>query len=867
MAAQAKIIISGQNQLTPAINQASTELNNFGATAKKVGTTIKSAFAITAIIAALKELGSAAKQCFDDFTTAERSYKQLALALGDTSAYEQVVKSIDTLSRQTLASKEDIEAMAAELAALGKSATEIDKISTAAVALSNVTGKDLNSSMTTLLNTYNGTTTALNKLGIDTSDLTKEQLAQGDAIQLVIDKLGDFSIAMAEADSKQHIQNIKNTWGDIKQVIGGVVDYSFKDLFKKFDDGLRNSYENITGVIQYIGAVINNFPQVAKVALNTLWTMVKKTFEWDSLKEIFITVAENIYTIMMTTLKTVFVSIPTMIWNLVKGIGLYIAYIGVNIKNAVLQAVEDVLNFLPSHLPGWAKKLFGLDDDGKVFHFASIDKATATVLKESADAAFEDVGSGVVDIIRDTLEARAETRQNTAETIQNLYGDIITDFKDSINDIVQPTLAEIKEYSEATTNAVQFAVGGNKGGGEEGEDGGAVEDFVEEVTKANDVVRKYASLLDYGLTNIQKEEKVRDILIKELQTGNLTEEERATLQLEIAAQDQKILDLKDKELKSINDNLKAVDNWRKSIKAASEAAQNGFSTTMDSIFGKGGRFSKGYWSTEEYTDNEGNVHTQQQYNMGGSEAALWSSLGSVISDLLGEFSSFVDAIISGCWWLAIIIEIAKGFVTEFKPFISQVLNPIKDALQQFGAALADASIFDELIQMVQVLLPIVRSIMNIITPLVSILTSLTRIATDTLMPVIKALAYVFITITGTIEWVIGWFKYWVDALCNWLASIDIAGWRPFAGLQRTAVKPGNYKEFMGSKYASLEAGYDTTYDASAQNAVSNATYTGATSVTINIYQQAPIVGSNGMFEFCQMIKDTFDEMSYYGVSA
>ena len=43
----------------------------------------------------------------------------------------------------------------------------MEKISSAAVYLSNVTGKDLNSSMTTLLGTYNGTTTQLKKLGID----------------------------------------------------------------------------------------------------------------------------------------------------------------------------------------------------------------------------------------------------------------------------------------------------------------------------------------------------------------------------------------------------------------------------------------------------------------------------------------------------------------------------------------------------------------------------------------------------------------------------------------------------------------------------------------------------------------------------
>lgn len=859
MSANAKIIISGQNQLTPAVKSASSDLNSFGATAQKVGNTIKSAFAITAVLAALKELGSAAKQCFNDFTSAERSYKQLALALGDTTAYEKAVNTIDTLSRQTLASKSDLEAMVAELAALGKSADEIDKISTAAVALSNVTGKDLNSSMTTLLNTYNGTTTALNRLGIDTSNLTKEELAQGAAVQEVINKLGDYSVAMAEADSQQHIQNIKNTWGDIKQVIGGVVDYSFKDLFAKFDNGLKNSYSNITNVIQYVGAIIKNFPEVAKIALATVGELIKKTFEWDSLKSLFIMVGENIYTIAITTLKAIFVSIPKMVWDLVKGLGLYIAYIGVSIKDTIVQAVEDLLNFLPSRLPNWMKKLLGMDESGQVFNF-NIDKSSADSLKKAADDAFSDAGSEVVSTIRDILDASTTVRENTSETLTALYGGIITDFKDNVDKVVQPTLAEIKEYSEASTNAAKYATSGLGGSATE-----VITEAVEEITKANAVVSKYASLLDYGLTSLEKEYKVRNILINELQNGNLTDEERITLQAELAIQEKKILDLKEQEEKAITNNLKSVEKWRKSIQEASDAARNGFSTTMDSLFGQGGRFSKGYWSTEEYTDDFGNVHTQSRYNMGGSEAALWAELGSVITDLLGEFSSFVDAIISGCWWLAIIIEILKGFITEFKPFISQVLNPIKDALQQFGAALADASVFEELIQIVQMLLPIIKAVFNILAPLTSILTSITRVFTDIFMPVVKALAYVLITIVGTFEWAIAWVKYGIDTFLNWLSGLNLFGWKPFEGLKRDAVKPTGYKEFMGAKYASFEAGIDTTYDSSAQSAVANASYTGATTININIYQQGTICGEGGLMEFAKQVRAAFDDLAYFGV--
>jgi len=122
---------------------------------------------VTAVIASAKMLGDAVSGCFSEFSAAERSYRQLALALGDSSSYAKVTAVVERLSTQTLAGKGDIEAMVAQLAALGKSADEIEGISEAAVYLSNVTGKDLNASMMNLLDSYTGATGELRKLGIE----------------------------------------------------------------------------------------------------------------------------------------------------------------------------------------------------------------------------------------------------------------------------------------------------------------------------------------------------------------------------------------------------------------------------------------------------------------------------------------------------------------------------------------------------------------------------------------------------------------------------------------------------------------------------------------------------------------------------
>lgn len=230
--ATAKVIIAGQNNIGSAVKSAQSDLSGFGQVAQKVGATLKKAFTVTAIIASIKKLGDAASACLSDFLQAERAYKRLALALKDTSAYKSVTANIAKLSKQTLSSKDEIESMVSELAALGKTADEINAVSDAAVYLSNVTGKDLNSSMTTLLNTYNGNVTQLRKLGVDTSELTKKELEQGAAVQLVIDKFGALSRQMAEDDTSQHIRNIKNNLGDMKQSIGDLINFSIAPLLE-----------------------------------------------------------------------------------------------------------------------------------------------------------------------------------------------------------------------------------------------------------------------------------------------------------------------------------------------------------------------------------------------------------------------------------------------------------------------------------------------------------------------------------------------------------------------------------------------------------------------------------------------------------
>ena len=138
-----------------------------------------------------------------------------------------------------------------------------------------------------------------------------------------------------------------------------------------------------------------------------------------------------------------------------------------------------------------------------------------------------------------------------------------------------------------------------------------------------------------------------------------------------------------------------------------------------------------------------------------------------------------------------------------------------------------------------------------------------------LSPVLKVFAKVFVTVTGTIQYVIQTLQHWVATLMNWLAGLDLFGWQPFAGLRMNDPgSPGSYSAYIKGKWSDIDAAFDqtSTGTTSTATAVSSAGYQGATHVTINIYQEAPVVGDGGMRQFARMIRSEWENLEYYGVT-
>lgn len=778
MAAQAKVVIKGQNDIGPAIKAAVGDLSSLKGAADKLGSTLKAAFTVTAIIAATKKLGDAMKDCFGEFSAADRTYRQLALALGDSYAFERAKTLIDDLGKQTLASKGDIEEMVTQLAAMGKSVDEIEAITTASVHLSNVTGKDLNTSMSSLMATYDGSTTRLRRLGIDLSGVTAEQLAQGAAIELVTEKLGDYSKMMAAEDSSQHLANIKNTWSDIKLQIGGIIDYNWAPMLGRLDTAFGGIKENLTSIINYVGAVIKNLPEAFRLTMATVWEMIKRTFEWDSIKLIITTAVTNAGIVISAMLKAVFETIPAMLGAIFNGVVQWLSYIATNLEASFLGSIQNVIDKAGSKVQGtWVGKVFGLSDK-----LASIDlgaegvRSNAQGYKDAADRSFESLGPLFKDAVTDAIETVATVGLNTADMLVTLYGDIGLDFKTALDEIVAPDLASIASKADATNQEQILGV----------------------IAESSTSTALAVESIEGSTESIEKHTKTR-----------------------LADQ---------------------IGSW---------------------IEGKLTSLLEGPLSKLE----------------GGLGGMLGIEFGGGIASLVAAIQPLIDVLFNTLTPFGILLTIIEGFVSIMEPALTTVFAPLVDVFTWIGETLARATL--PLLEGLHTAFSTVASIiMAVLSPILQTLSPIFQVfgsIIEAISPILMLVAKAFTILAAPVQFVADlftWLGSWINYLGTVISTAIYNITHPFSKKRSYGSSPGSFSSSafsgLGDRLAALDAlslpNTTVTDSVATSTAVSGAAYQGATQVTINIYQQAPVVGDGGMRNFARMILGEFEQLNYYGIT-
>lgn len=273
-------------EIVAEIQKATKAVNNFANNTQKQLSGISFASNVTAISTGFIAISNAASIAFNIVKNnlgsainasleAEQSNLKLAQSMrvvGDFS--EEAVQSFsdfaDELSRVTGISDETIKNAAALAKTFDLTNQEAKNLTVAAIDLSAATGRDLDSSIKALAQSYNGfIERSLGKLFPELKALTKEQLASGEAIRLVGDRFKGTQAIVASGFGGG-LDKTRNAFDEILETLGEVNTRS--DLWKNSLNLVSSTLLGINDLLKKSASISldpKNFKGAANVVAQT----------------------------------------------------------------------------------------------------------------------------------------------------------------------------------------------------------------------------------------------------------------------------------------------------------------------------------------------------------------------------------------------------------------------------------------------------------------------------------------------------------------------------------------------------------------------------------------------------------------------
>ncbi|MBB5227427.1 hypothetical protein DYE50_01380 [Treponema ruminis] len=188
-------------------------------------------------ITAEKQLEAAAK---NNPYLSEYSVQQL-------KAYAGELQSISTVG------DEELLPMMAQLAVAGRTQSEIQDIMTTALNMSATEAISLDTAVKQLNTTYSGSAGRLSQMSGAVKALSADELKNGDAVKILKEQYS--GIAKSVAESTGGWQQFKNTFGDLKEVIGS----AFMSLQNSAGKVLNNFFGTVIEKLQSAGKEAEEF--------------------------------------------------------------------------------------------------------------------------------------------------------------------------------------------------------------------------------------------------------------------------------------------------------------------------------------------------------------------------------------------------------------------------------------------------------------------------------------------------------------------------------------------------------------------------------------------------------------------------------
>ncbi|UTC92215.1 hypothetical protein [Treponema denticola] len=433
-----------------AVKQAQSGLSSLG----NVAGNLKNIFAGLGAVFAVGKIIGFTKDCTDAFMVQEEALNRLSQAANNNSkiteaGLKRIIDYTGKLQGKSIYGDETLQGHAAYLTAMGLEEKQIKNVLNAAVELSSAGVGDLDSNVKNLSKTLSGQKGKLADLIPEMRNLTKEQLENGEAIDIVSRKYAGFAENLSQNTLKGVSTQFGNLVGDIKEKLGSITGALKFDGMKKMLPILDNINSWLEENKDKIINIFINLPEVAVASFTLIKDMLKKLFTIEGFTQYIKIVFTNLLTIAKNTFMVLF--------NIVKAVAITIweplktgfEWIGYGIKAAFAVVVNFFINKINDFL-GWftdkinwcidkinsIREFFGaskLDniEKGITIEVKTMPEKPTGVNTDNIGNAWADVGTSIVDGVKDTYNGL----KNSTKELGKLFGKELQTFGNKINEI------------------------------------------------------------------------------------------------------------------------------------------------------------------------------------------------------------------------------------------------------------------------------------------------------------------------------------------------------------------------------------------------------------------------------------------------
>ena len=456
--AEIKYKISGKSDTT-AIAKTQLAMKKLGSEVANINK-IVGGFAIAKVMQVVSKVTNGATENFLAQNKALLQYNATVTKFG--KSLSNLNKIQNEVSRNNFFDGDSINNVTKMAVAMGLTEKQIEDVLKASTDLAASGVMPLDQAVKALSLSYSGNITQLKRMNPELANLTKEQLAQGEAVRIIGQEYKGMADAMANTFAGRDTQ-WKNSFSDLQAEVGEIIQKVKYFGQGKFLDPINRLSNWLNDNSSKIASFIVTLPENFKIAAVAIKDIVKELFSidfWAKNGEIIVEIFKETFIAAKDVATAIMVALMKSLLELVKvfAVNMGKSLIGGMFGNLGSFGIEALYRANVIDYDTRANLLNKLDD--KV---SSLDNAIENWQKENdvtLEGALNNVKSSWKDVgktINDSVKATHKTLSGLSNEIDSSIGDIVSKATKDINDNVTENISNV-EPSETMTNPTTFVI-------------------------------------------------------------------------------------------------------------------------------------------------------------------------------------------------------------------------------------------------------------------------------------------------------------------------------------------------------------------------------------------------------------------------